>query len=87
MTKKISHFGILVHDADAATALWTGSFGLQKFDDRRIDVEVSGIQWIQRHDVPRVHGVEPFPNAARMFPWRDRFFDRLHRQGCSDSDE
>jgi methylmalonyl-CoA/ethylmalonyl-CoA epimerase len=39
MTKKISHFGILVHDADAATELWTGSFGLQKFDDRRIEVE------------------------------------------------
>ncbi len=38
-TKKISHFGILVHDADAATELWTESFGLTKFDDRRIDVE------------------------------------------------
>jgi len=38
-TKKISHFGILVHDADAATELWTGSFGLQKFDDRKIEVE------------------------------------------------
>ncbi len=38
-TKKISHFGVLVHDADAATKLWTESFGLQKFDDRRIEVE------------------------------------------------
>ena len=39
ITKKISHFGVLVHDAEAATKLWTESFGLQKFDDRRIDVE------------------------------------------------
>jgi methylmalonyl-CoA/ethylmalonyl-CoA epimerase len=39
ITKKISHFGILVHDADAATALWTDSFGMTKFDDRRIEVE------------------------------------------------
>ncbi len=39
ITKKISHFGVLVHDADAATELWTESFGLQKFDDRRIEVE------------------------------------------------
>ena len=38
-TKKISHFGVLVHDADAAAALWTASFGLQKFDDRNIEVE------------------------------------------------
>ncbi len=39
ITKKISHFGVLVHDADAATKLWTESFGMQKFDDRRIEVE------------------------------------------------
>ena len=39
ITKKISHFGVLVHDAEAATKLWTEFFGLQKFDDRRIDVE------------------------------------------------
>ena len=39
ITKNISHFGVLVHDAEAATKLWTESFGLQKFDDRRIDVE------------------------------------------------
>jgi methylmalonyl-CoA/ethylmalonyl-CoA epimerase len=39
ITKKISHFGVLVHDADAATELWTESFGLKKFDDRRIEVE------------------------------------------------
>ena len=39
ITKKISHFGVLVHDAEAATKLWTEPFGLHKFDDRRIDVE------------------------------------------------
>ncbi|MBC8241433.1 MAG: VOC family protein [Alphaproteobacteria bacterium] len=39
MTNKISHFGILVHDADAATELWTSAFGLKKFEDRRIEVE------------------------------------------------
>ncbi len=38
-TKKISHIGVLVHDADAASELWTGSFGLKKFGDRRIEVE------------------------------------------------
>ena len=38
-TKKISHIGVLVHDADAATKLWTEAYGFKKFDDRRIDVE------------------------------------------------
>ncbi len=38
-TKKISHIGILVHDADAATKTWTESFGLKKFDDATIEVE------------------------------------------------
>jgi len=38
-TNKISHFGILVHDADAAVKHWTGTFGFQKFEDRRIEVE------------------------------------------------
>ena len=38
-TKKISNFGVLVHDVEAATKLWTESFGLQIFDNRRIDVE------------------------------------------------
>ncbi len=38
-TKKISHIGVLVHDADAATEHWTESFGLTKFDDRSIEVE------------------------------------------------
>lgn len=38
-TKKISHIGVLVHDVDAATRLWTESFGFKKFDDRRIAVE------------------------------------------------
>jgi methylmalonyl-CoA/ethylmalonyl-CoA epimerase len=38
-TKKISHIGVLVHDADAATELWTQSFGFKRFDDRRIEVE------------------------------------------------
>ena len=44
ITKKISHFGILVFDAEATTKLWTKSFGLQKFDGRRI--EVGGIRSI-----------------------------------------
>ncbi len=38
-TNKISHIGVLVHDADAATTLWTESFGFKKFEDRRIEVE------------------------------------------------
>ena len=38
-TKKISHIGVLVHDADAATMHWTETFGFKKFDDRRIEVE------------------------------------------------
>jgi methylmalonyl-CoA/ethylmalonyl-CoA epimerase len=38
-TKRISHFGILVRDADAATRLWTESFGMKKFEDRKIEVE------------------------------------------------
>ena len=38
-TIKISHIGVLVHDADAATKLWTESFGLKRFDDRIIEVE------------------------------------------------
>ncbi len=38
-TKKISHIGVLVHDAEAASTLWTESFGFKKFEDRRIDVE------------------------------------------------
>ena len=39
MTRKISHIGILVHDADAAVTNWTEAFGLKKFEDRRIEVE------------------------------------------------
>jgi methylmalonyl-CoA/ethylmalonyl-CoA epimerase len=38
-TRAISHIGILVHDADAATKLWTEAFGFQKFNDLRIEVE------------------------------------------------
>ena len=38
-TKKISHIGVLVHDAVAATKLWTESFGFKKFEDRKIEVE------------------------------------------------
>ena len=38
-TKKISHIGILVHDADRATQLWTDAFGMKKFEDRIIEVE------------------------------------------------
>ena len=36
---RISHIGILVHDADSAVAHWTGKFGLRLIDDRRIEVE------------------------------------------------
>ncbi len=35
--KKISHIGVLVHDAEAASKQWTESFGFQKFEDRTID--------------------------------------------------
>lgn len=38
-TKKISHIGVLVRDADAATRLWTESFGLTKVEDREFAVE------------------------------------------------
>ena len=38
-TRAISHIGILVHDADAATRLWTEAFGFQKFNDLSIEVE------------------------------------------------
>jgi methylmalonyl-CoA epimerase len=38
-TKKISHIGVLVQDADAAVTRWTDAFGLKKLEDRRIDVE------------------------------------------------
>ena len=38
-TNKISHIGVLVHDADAATELWTQSFGLTKVEDRKFEVE------------------------------------------------
>ncbi|HUT47753.1 MAG TPA: VOC family protein [Alphaproteobacteria bacterium] len=38
-TRKISHIGVLVNDADAATKLWTASFGFKKFDDRKIEIE------------------------------------------------
>ena len=34
-TKRISHIGVLVHDADAVTRLWTEAFGFQKFEDRK----------------------------------------------------
>ncbi len=38
-TKKISHIGVLVHDAEAATKRWTEAFGLKKFEDLKIEVE------------------------------------------------
>ena len=38
-TNRISHIGILVHDADSAVAHWTKSFGLSLIEDQRIDVE------------------------------------------------
>ncbi len=37
--RKISHFGILVHDADASTEHWCGAFGFQVVKDLVIDVE------------------------------------------------
>ena len=39
MVKGISHIGVLVHDADAATKLWTDAFGFIKFNDLKIEVE------------------------------------------------
>jgi methylmalonyl-CoA/ethylmalonyl-CoA epimerase len=38
-TRKVSHIGVLVRDADAATTRWTESFGFKKVDDRTIEVE------------------------------------------------
>ncbi len=38
-TRAISHIGILVHDADAATQHWTEAFGFQKYNDLCIEVE------------------------------------------------
>lgn len=38
-TQRISHIGILVHDADAAVKFWTENMGFHKFDDMLIDVE------------------------------------------------
>jgi len=39
MTKKITHFGIVVNDADAACDLWCNSFGMKKAADMRIAEE------------------------------------------------
>lgn len=39
MTKKITHFGIVVNDADAACDLWCDSFGMKKAADMRIAEE------------------------------------------------
>ena len=36
-TKKISHIGVLVHDVNAATKLWTESFGFKKLEGRKIE--------------------------------------------------
>jgi methylmalonyl-CoA epimerase len=38
-TKKITHFGIVVNDADAACELWCDAFGMKKSADMRIDEE------------------------------------------------
>lgn len=38
-TDRISHIGILVHDADTAVEHWTSHFGLNVIEDRRIEVE------------------------------------------------
>ncbi len=39
MFKRISHFGIVVNDVDAAEKLWCGVFGFEKFDEVKLDVE------------------------------------------------
>ncbi len=39
MTQRISHFGIVVEDVEAACELWCGAFGMVKYDDRRIAEE------------------------------------------------
>ena len=38
-TNRISHIGVLVHDADTTVQHWTNSFGLNVIEDRRIEVE------------------------------------------------
>lgn len=38
-TRRISHIGVLVQDAAAATRHWSGCFGLRKIEERRIEVE------------------------------------------------
>ena len=42
MIKGISHIGIIVNDLEAATKLWTETFGLTKYD--QMEVEVEGIK-------------------------------------------
>ncbi|MDP6345047.1 MAG: VOC family protein [Alphaproteobacteria bacterium] len=44
MVDRISHIGILVHDADAASEIWRAAFGFEKFDE--INVEVEGVRSI-----------------------------------------
>jgi catechol 2,3-dioxygenase-like lactoylglutathione lyase family enzyme len=39
MTNKITHFGIVVNDADAACDLWCASFGMKKAGDMLIAEE------------------------------------------------
>lgn len=39
MIKRMSHIGILVHDLEAATKLWTEVFGLVQYDAMEIAVE------------------------------------------------
>jgi methylmalonyl-CoA/ethylmalonyl-CoA epimerase len=42
MVERISHFGIVVHDLDAAVKLWTQTYGLAEF--RRLDIPAEGIR-------------------------------------------
>ncbi len=39
MIKRLSHIGILVNDLEAATQLWTETFGLVKYAEMEIEVE------------------------------------------------
>ena len=39
MTRRITHFGIVVNDADSACKLWCESFGMKKADEMRIEEE------------------------------------------------
>lgn len=42
MVERISHFGIVVNDLDAAVKLWTEAYGFKVF--RRLEIDVEGIR-------------------------------------------